>query len=573
MHALLASLAHAAAESGVRHAVICPGSRSAPLVIAFARNPNFRQHVISDERSAGFIALGLAQRTQAPVVLICTSGTAAYHFAPAVAEAFYQQIPLLVLTADRPPAWIDQADGQTIRQENLFGRHVRQSWNLPPDYAHPETQWHVQRVWNEALMLAAGETPGPVHINFPFREPLYPTPHENTEPVAGRTTTRLASAAAFAEAPLRALHRQLAAAGRVLVVAGQQRRSQALQQVLEHFSEKFQTVVAGDLTGNVHGVPGIIRLADAFLAPQNEEVKSTLRPDLLITFGLSTVSKNLKTFLRRFRPAAHWHVQPAGIAPDTFQSLTQVIACAPEFFFHTLAHTAEVSDNAARTAFRKNWRRLELRTQQLTDRFFEQTETGEFAAVRRMLMALPPGSALHLANSMPVRYANLAGLPINGNIEIFANRGTSGIDGCTSTAVGHCMAGSGLQVLLTGDVAFFYDSNAFWHDEDLSDLRIVLLNNQGGVIFGMIDGPAGLPELDRFFITRQKRRARHLCEEFGIRYQRYESPNQWPDFFQSPGPSLMEVETTSDISRNIYQQYKQFIQSSTYEPQIPLDAS
>jgi len=181
------------ARQGVRQAVLCPGSRCAPLTLAFSRHPPITTYAIPDERSAGFIGLGLAQNKREPVVLVCTSGTAAYNFAPSVAEAYYQQLPLIVFTADRPPELIDQWDGQSIRQKELYGRHVKRSYHLPDDYNPPQTATEIHQIINEALQLSLTPPLGPVHINCPFREPFYPeageeltankkletTPHQN----------------------------------------------------------------------------------------------------------------------------------------------------------------------------------------------------------------------------------------------------------------------------------------------------------------------------------------------------------------------------------------------------------
>ena len=168
------NIAHICYKHGIENVIISPGSRSAPLTLAFARHENLNCKVVADERSAAFVALGIAQQTGKPVVLICTSGSAAYNYAPAIAEAYFQQIPLLVLTADRPPEWIDQLDGQTIRQNNIYGKHVKESYTLPVDLSHKDAIWHVGRIVSEAINLSKTYPFAPVHINAPFREPFYP---------------------------------------------------------------------------------------------------------------------------------------------------------------------------------------------------------------------------------------------------------------------------------------------------------------------------------------------------------------------------------------------------------------
>ena len=175
------NIAEICARKGVENVVLSPGSRCAPLTIAFARHPKLTVRTVSDERAAAFIALGMAQTTGKPTVLICTSGTAALNYAPAVAEAFFLQVPLLVLTADRPPEWIDQLDGQTIRQQQVYGQHIKRSFDFPVALENPDAVWHTERMVSEALNEAVAYPAGPVHINVPLREPFYPADGENLQ--------------------------------------------------------------------------------------------------------------------------------------------------------------------------------------------------------------------------------------------------------------------------------------------------------------------------------------------------------------------------------------------------------
>lgn len=560
MHGVLHSLAEIANSAGITDVVICPGSRSAPLVLAFVRHGAFKSHVFSDERSAAFIALGMAQRTARPVVLISTSGSAAYNFAPAIAEAFFQQIPLLILTADRPREWIDQLDGQTIRQTNIFSGHVKRAWELNADYTHADSAWFAQRTFSEAIYTAEDAAPGPVHINFPFREPLYPISGSPIPEVPHRFIKSQAPVMTPSPQEMDELRYRLKAFDRILVVAGQGVHNNPLRQAVVQFTEHHQAVLVGDVLSNFHTAVQTVRHADGFLGALDSDRQTTLAPDLLITFGLSVISKNLKQFLRRHRPTEHWHLQPIGMAPDTFQSLTRIVRTDPVWFF---THASAQHTESKNTAYRAHWLALESGTATAVKRFFDATPSpSEFGAVHELLAHLPENSTLHLANSMPVRYANFIGLRHHQDVRVHANRGTSGIDGCTSTALGHALADQHTQVLLTGDVAFFYDSNAFWHDEPFPNFRIILLNNHGGGIFGLIDGPGNLPELPAYFITNQARNARALCAEFGIRYERYSTPGQWSGFFAGDGPALMEIESTTEQNKIIFHSFKQYLTSA-----------
>lgn len=558
MHAVLHMLAENASRSGITDVVLCPGSRSAPLVLAFVRHGGFKVHVFSDERSGGFIALGIAQRSNRPVILICTSGSAGYNFAAAVAEAFFSRVPLVVLTADRPREWIDQGDGQTIHQVQLFGSHVKRAWDLNADYLHPDSAWFAQRVICEAICTAQEDLSGPVHINFPFREPLYPQADGSQALIPARNVVSEAPVVSVSPGELADLRTRLASFERILIVAGQGVPADTGITTLETFAGQSQAVVVGDVLSNLHTSPGTVRLADGFLGAIRPDQREGLAGDLLITFGLTVISKNLKQFLRSQQPKEHWHLQPVGTAADTFQSLTRIIRSEPDSFFEQLI---AAGPHTRSPDFRRRWLDLEAATAAGIAGFFARPATGEFFVVHEFLNHLPPTCTLHLANSMPVRYVNYIGLKEYQKVRVRANRGTSGIDGCTSTAVGHALGGDDLHVLLTGDVAFFYDSNAFWHDERLPNLRIVLLNNHGGVIFSLIDGPAELPELPGYFVTRQRRNARALCSEFGIRYTRYESPQQWSSFFAGEGPALMEIETTPEQNKTYFNEFKKHLKT------------
>lgn len=555
---------------GIHYAVLCPGSRCAPLTLAFTRHPDMRVRTFSDERSAGFVALGLAQETRTPSVLVCTSGSAAYNFAPAVAEAFFSETPVLVFTADRPPEWIAQHDGQTIFQTGLFGKHVKKSFDLPADYGHPDSVWAINRIVNEAITLSLQEPAGPVHINMPFREPLYPGPEDTTafSPEV-RVIENHSPDFVLTQEDQALLARKFFSFSNVLVVAGQQESDPPTLNAVNQFQARHKVPVAGDIISNLHPLENVVRLSDTFLGQAGDEVKKRLKPDLLITYGKSVISKNLKLFLRRFKPLEHWHIQPGGIAADTFQTLTSQFQVSPAAFFGYLSslERGATFENQKQENFFKLWEVEERRARRALEEFFPQPDLGELEFVREVLSALPEGANLHLANSMSVRYANLLGLPHQSNVAVYANRGTSGIDGSTSTAVGHALENSKPNILITGDLAFFYDRNAFWHNYPLPNLRIVLLNNHGGIIFGMIDGPGDLPEAREYFVTRQDLNAKKLCEEFDFDHlkldHRRKLKNLLKDFFEFDGRTkVLELESDLNLNKDIFTNLKQKIKKS-----------
>ncbi|GAA4427937.1 2-succinyl-5-enolpyruvyl-6-hydroxy-3-cyclohexene- 1-carboxylic-acid synthase [Pontibacter saemangeumensis] len=552
------NIADICARKGVEQVVLSPGSRCAPLTIAFARHPKLTVRTVSDERSAAFIALGMAMTTGKPTVLVCTSGTAALNYAPAVAEAYFQQVPLLVLTADRPPEWIDQLDGQTIRQQEVYGRHIKQSYTFPVDIAHPDAVWHSARLVSEALNEAVAFPAGPVHINIPLREPFYPA--------LGETVTYSDSIKVIEEEqPIYTLSdlqaqrfvQELQAYKRILIVAGQHQLDMELVRTLENFAQATSAVVVGDIISNVQQSPGTVRHQDVIFSCTNEERLAKLQPDLLLTFGKSVISKSLKLYLRKYKPKAHWHLQQAGQVADTFQSLSKIIRCAPSEFFK-----AVTKDPSPSNTFTNAWKYMDEKAGRFLTDYTGSAAFSELAVVGRVLAELPQQSNLHLANSMSVRYANILALQPEQQVAVYANRGTSGIDGSTSTAVGCALTSKGITTLLTGDLAFFYDRNGLWHNYLPENLRIVLLNNHAGGIFRLIDGPKQQPELAPYFETHQALDAQNTARDFKMDYAAVRSLHELekvlPVFFSSAaGPGILEIFTDSVANAEAFAAYKQ----------------
>lgn len=567
-------IAELCSRKGLNQAVLCPGSRCAPLTVAFSRHPNIQTRTISDERSAAFIALGIAQQKKSPTLLLCTSGSAAYNFAPAVAEAFFSGTPLVVFTADRPAEWIAQHDGQTIFQPNIFGKHVKGSFELPHDYDHADSQWAINRIVNEAINLSFQEPKGPVHINAPFREPLYPEQDHVFEFSKNiRVMDELPPSYALTEEQKRSISLEWSQYHHVMVVAGQQDYDKVSQDAISKFVLKHSIPVVGDIISNLHPLENLIRHSDLFLGQATDEIKKTLQPDLLITFGKSTLSKNLKLFLRKYSPKAHWHIQSAGSVADPFQHVTKVFNADASDFFNFMLTLSESSsfENQKQKNFYQLWEVEERKSIRSLTEFFPQKNTVELEIIKEVIQSLPEQCNLHLANSMSVRYANFIGLEARQrNIQVFSNRGTSGIDGCSSTAVGHALSSQQHHILITGDLAFFYDRNAFWHNYPIPNLHVLVLNNHGGIIFKLIDGPGTLPEADEYFITHQKLTARKLCEEFDFEYLLLDNKKKIKNLIQDfvsfdNRTKILEFESDASLNKEAFDTLKKQIKKS-YEP-------
>jgi 2-succinyl-5-enolpyruvyl-6-hydroxy-3-cyclohexene-1-carboxylate synthase len=576
---VLKQIAQLLVDKRVKDFIIAPGSRSAPLTIALAQHSELTCRVVYDERSAGYIALGLAQQSGQPTGLVCTSGTAALNFGPAIAEAYYQQVPLLVLTADRSPEWIDQQDNQAIHQRGLYEPHCCGSYELPVDYAHPDAQWHALRTISEAIERARGQAPGPVHINVPLREPLYPPPPSPSIPGAASTDESahpypkridvLPTLPRLAPEAWDQVRAAWDSAGPKLIVVGMHRPDPQLCGALAQLGQRPDVAVVADITANLfpHGTP--LCRWDAVLGTRSQSTLAALRPDLVISAGGPVVSKALRQLLRSRPPQAHWHVHPSGEAPDTFQSLTAVAAMRPADFFADLAERLTTADLRVTSAYAARWRELERTAAARVDNFLETAPFGEFQAMFRVLQALPAGSRLQIGNSMAIRYANfIAHVSHLALDRVDSNRGVSGIDGTVSTAVGAALATDRLTTLLVGDLAFFYDRNGLWHRHVPANLRIVVLNNHGGGIFDIIDGPDRLPRAlqETYFLTPQPLTAQRTAADHGLAYFHaagaVELAAVLPAFFAPHGrAAILEIESDMAVNSQVFRNFKEMLAS------------
>lgn len=486
---------------GVRKIVLCPGSRNIPLVQTLVNIPEFTCYPVTDERSAGFFALGLALHGGTPAAVCCTSGTALLNIHPAVAEAFYQQVPLVVISADRPAAWIGQMDGQTLPQPGVFGSLVKKSINLP-EIETEEDEWYCNRLINEALLELNHHGKGPVHINVPVSEPFFKLPVAELPEV--RVITRYQGLNVY-DQDYQPLISRLNRYQRRMVVVGQMNLIYLFDKRYTKMLYKHFTWLTENISNQT--VPGLpIRNIEPLLCSMDFEQQQKMAPELLITYGGHIISKRLKKFLRRHPPVEHWHVSSDGEVVDLFGSLTTVIEMDP---FEFLEKIAPMMDTRT-PDYPRQWEALSKSVPQTVFPYSEMSAIGE--VIRR----LPTPCSLHLANSSVVRYAQFFNLP--ENVEVLSNRGTNGIEGSLSTAVGYAAASEKLNFIFIGDLSFFYDMNALWNVNYGANLRILVLNNGGGEIFHALPGLELHAHAVPFVTANHQASAKAWAEDRGFEY-------------------------------------------------------
>jgi 2-succinyl-5-enolpyruvyl-6-hydroxy-3-cyclohexene-1-carboxylate synthase len=529
---------------GITNIIISPGSRNAPLTIGFASNPAFQCYSIADERAAAFFALGIAQQTRKPTVLVCTSGSALLNYYPAFSEAFYSQIPLIVVSADRPQSKIDIGDGQTIRQENVFANHSLYNANLLEE-ASEENDIKI----NEAINTAIDRS-GPVHINAPFEEPLYETVSELSV-----SSTVFASAKEKHTIDSKELQEYASIwnkSSRKLILIGVNEPNSIAEATIEALAQKQSVAVMTENTSNVSH-ESYISSIDTIITPFTAEDFEAFRPEILITFGGMVVSKRIKAFFRKYKPKHHWHIDTLR-AYDTFDCLTKHFEVDPNTFFDLfLPLTSKVeSDYFSRLNAVK-----ELRKEK-HDSYLSKMPFTDFKVFEKVIQSLPKNSQLQISNSSAIRYAQL--IPIDPSIEVYCNRGTSGIDGSTSTAIGAAVANVKPTVLISGDVSFLYDSNALWNNYIPKNFKIILINNGGGGIFRILPGHAETPIFNTFFETFHSLTAEHLAKMYGLDYCIANDETSLSEglkslYAQNDKPIILEVFTPTLENNAILLQY------------------
>lgn len=540
-------------QKGIRNVVLSPGSRNAPLLVSIARSEHLHHRVITDERSAAFFALGMAQQSGEPVALVCTSGTALLNYAPAVAEAYYQGVPLIVISADRPTEWIDQDDSQTIRQRGALDLFVKKSFQLPGTIASEEEHWHANRLVNEAINLSRAARKGPVHVNIPLREPLYEFHHKTLQ--AERVIASTPAGNIIPGEILNQLRQEYSSATKVMIIAGFQAPDPALQQHIEQLAGFPNTVVFTESIANLT-TPRSFPTIDRIISTVRPEESKTYAPELLITFGGAIVSRMIKAFIRNHPPRVHWHIDERTSPPDTYKSMTRHVQTSAGEFFKQFLTTPFPFVSASEYAWK--WLQKAETAASKHEAYVNRIPWCDLKAFSILLPAIPADSRLQLGNSTPIRYAQLFRHSQVSRSD--ANRGTSGIDGCTSTAIGAACAFEGTTTLIVGDNSFLYDSNALWIKEIPSRLRIIVMQNGGGGIFRFLPGPSALQEVEKFFQTPHKVDLKQLASVYNFDVYKVSDEISLQQvlvqfFLPSRRPAILIIETPGDTSGEILKRY------------------
>ncbi len=440
----------------IRHVVVCPGSRNAPIVHTIA-NSDFSVHAITDERSAGFVAIGIADATNEPVAVCCTSGTAVLNLAPAVAEAAYRNLPLLVISADRPERWINQMDAQTMNQRDCFGEHTT-TYNLSEKN---DDRWYRNRIINQALTNLQR---GPVHINVPLDEPLFGFAETNLPEERKIATDECYDFQLSDEAK-----REYLQAERPMIIIGQSANN------YKAFDINNRAVIVAEPIANFHQKNKISRIEEIL----ETDMPEAMKPDFVTYVGGRIVSKRLKQFLRKNPPKVTWHVTHNDNYADLFQCLTRRIIAKDNDFLQAISSLQHTENQD----FCNFWRKRNDETRYNTNNVWDEKNV-----VVTTLESLPQDWSVVLGNSSAVRLAEL--VDIHTDTNTYCNRGVNGIEGTLSQAIGVAMAEKGRKNVLCilGDLSFFYDMNALTINDLPANLSILLINNGGGKIFEKLPG-------------------------------------------------------------------------------------
>ena len=542
-------------KKNIKNIVISPGSRNAPLTLGFNLNPYFKTYSIVDERAAAFFALGIAQQIKFPVILVCTSGSALLNYYPAISEAYYSNIPLVILSADRPEKLLNIGDGQTINQKNVFNKNIGYSENLNQNDNYFLNLFGLrdnnQEKINKALNFSI-EKQSPVHINIPFSEPLY----EITNSLSVDSINKIPRLNNQNVKKVSSFRNKWQNSIKKIILIGVSSPDLLSKKSIDLLAGDSSLLVLTENTSNVYH-PSFCNKIDQLIAPLTNNELKEFRPEILITIGGMIISKKIKAILRDNKPNEHWHIGTHD-ANDTFFCLTKHFKTSPNNIISKLYEN--FNDNGS--DFYNKWDLVISKRKEKHKEYLSNLIFCDFKVFDYVLNSIPSKSMLQVSNSSAIRYTQL--FDLDSSINVFCNRGTSGIDGSTSTAVGAASVFKGNTVFITGDLSFFYDSNALWNNFIPSNFRVILINNKGGGIFKILTKDNNTELFKKFFETKHDLYAKDLCNMYGFEYfisnDEDTLKNVLNDFYnESEKPRLLEVITDNDYNQDYLLNYFDYI--------------
>lgn len=565
--ALTAYIAAFVAElysTGVTDVVVSPGSRSTPMAMVMAEHPELKVHIHVDERSAAFFALGIAKATNRPVAILCTSGTAAANYFPAIVEARYSRVPLIVLTADRPHELREVGAPQAIDQLHLYGKHVKwfAEMALPEDT--DEMIRYARTVCARATAIGTAAPSGPVHLNFPFREPLIPRLDENLFQLSERPKGYVKvhnGDLAIEDGVFEEIAEKLKGKERGLIVCGNltdDKFTDAVTQLSASLNYPILADPLSQLRSGLHSHENIIESYDTFL--RNEDAKAFLKPDVVIRFGAMPISKALTIFLKENQTADQYVVDGGGGWRDPASLSTDMIFCNEALFCEKLV---SLSTNEASSAFIKNWRNLNELTKTTMKQVRDITVLSEGRLFYQLTDLLPEGATLFVGNSMPIRDLDSFFHNNGKNIRVMANRGANGIDGTVSTALGAALYSQSMYLVL-GDLTFFHDLNGLIAAKLYNiDIHIILVNNNGGGIFSFLPQSEHPKNFELLFGTPLNIEFEHAVRMFNGNFTKIQN---WDHFavemnqsVEQSGINVYEIVTNREKNRDEHREIWQSV--------------
>ena len=534
----------------MKHVVLSPGSRNTPLIVAISREKKLKKYVIVDERSAAFVAVGIAQQSNKPVAIVCTSGSAVLNYAPAIAEAKYQHLPIIAISADRQTEWIDQNDSQTIQQTNVLGDLVKRSIDIPAYYEHSDTKRWIYNQLNDALQTALNGCRGPVHINVRIKEPL----NEQTEKIiAAPIIEHIIPNWKFADNQIIKLANSINAYDKIMIVITQMQPSATLNKAVNKLAELPQVAVLTESISNIYG-ENLVSCIDRTITSYGEELSEDYSPELLVTFGGAPVSRMIKRFLRKHPRTEEWRIGMDSNIIDTMQHLTCRIETEPESFLQQIMPYIQPNTKAS---YRDKWLALSATGKRSHNEIIENAEWTAMSAFANIFPTIPNNYRLQLSNGTTIRYAQLFDTYKVARCD--CNRGVSGIDGSSSTALGASLASDAPTLLITGDMSFSYDLNAITTQYNHKNFKLIVMENGGGGIFRFIPSTDSLPELEQYCEVKRKFPIKRTAEAFG--FTCFEAANitelkeRLANLYACDTPAMLIVHTDAETDTKLLKRY------------------